>query len=317
MPSNLLPVSAPPPPQPSAPAQTVAFRWRDIGYRGASEWMSSEDDFFLVRRFATLNTRVLLAKQAEISGYERQLDELDDPAPDSDNSTFLEDPRPERKDLVKKLWRELKDYNEFIKVYSDLKSRPYATAHELRNVEGWMEDNEGAICPDESTFIAKTNIHDLMPVTPKTKSPLRRWISRQKIFPIARPFRKPPSPYLKHVDSEGSQYFSDQLIDATVYFITVMLAVSMLIAPLWWLNSVTNYNDRLVIITGCVVVFSVVVGAVTAARPFETVAATAGWSIPALYYLLKQNVLTNRRLWVRRYAAVLMVFMQVNRSHAS
>jgi predicted lysophospholipase L1 biosynthesis ABC-type transport system permease subunit len=139
-----------------------------------------------------------------------------------------------------------------------------------------MEDNVGAICPEESTFIAKGNLHDLMPVSPKSKSPLRRWISRQKTFPIAAPFKKPPSPYLKHVDAEGSQYFSDQLIDATVYFITVTLAILMLVAPLWWLNFVASDSKRLSIITAFVVVFSAVVGAVTAARPFETVAATAG-----------------------------------------
>jgi hypothetical protein len=113
MPSNLLPVSAPPL-QPSNPPQQVAYRWRDIGYRGASEWMSSEDDFFLVRRFATLNTRVLLAKQAEISEFERQLDEMDNPARGGDNSTFLEDPQVDRKDLIKKLWKELKEYSELL-----------------------------------------------------------------------------------------------------------------------------------------------------------------------------------------------------------
>jgi hypothetical protein len=115
-----------------------------------------------------------------------------------------------------------------------------------------------------------------MPVTPKVKTPMRCWMSRRKRFPEIRPFKQGPSPYLKHVDPAGSVYFSDKLIDRVVYGTTVLLAITMLIAPLWWLNFVMDSTRRLLIITVFVVVFSTVVGAFTSARPFETVAATAG-----------------------------------------
>ncbi|KAH0551403.1 hypothetical protein GP486_007381 [Trichoglossum hirsutum] len=281
------------PPQPAIAAPQLAYRWRDIGYRGASEWMASEDDFFIIRRFAALNTRVLLAKQAEISRLEQQLDEMDDPALMIDNSTFLGDMHPQRRALIERLWKELKEYNDFVKAYSDLKARPPATKHELLNVGGWVLDNEGAICAEESTFIAKENHHDLMPVTPKVETPFRRWMSLRKRFLAIWPFKKEPSPYLKHVDSDGSVYFSDKLTDGFVYGVTVVLAMVMLIGPLWWLNFVNDNTKRLYIITFFVFVFSITVGAVTGARTFETVAATAG------------------------YAAVLMVFMQIGNNSSA
>jgi hypothetical protein len=97
--------------QPTTAEPLAAYPWRDIGYRGASEWMASEDDFFIIRRFAALNTRVLLAKQAEISQFEKQLDKMDDPALKIDNSTFLGDMHPERRTLIERLWKELKEYS--------------------------------------------------------------------------------------------------------------------------------------------------------------------------------------------------------------
>ncbi|KAH0544937.1 hypothetical protein FGG08_001017 [Glutinoglossum americanum] len=302
----LQPITIQTPPQLQLPpipsSERNRARWRYVGYRGASEWMTSEDDFFIIRRFATLNTRVLLAKQAEISELERRLDIADEPSEkDYDNSTVLDDRNIERQILLKELWVALKEYNEFVKSYSELKARPPASKIELQNVKGWMEDNEGAICPEESSFVAERNLHDLMPVNPKPKAPLRRWLERQRKFPELWPFRQPTSPYLKNVGSEGSVYFSDKLLDRLVYGTTVLLAVAMLIAPLWWLNSVTNNTIRLGIITGFVHVFAAILGGVTIAKPFETMAATAG-----VLWLMRS---TPR---VDRYAAVLMVFMQNN-----
>jgi hypothetical protein len=90
--------------QPPSSAPQVTFRWRDIGYRGVAEWMTSEDDFFIIRRFATLNTRVLLAKQAEISQLERMLDDIDNPALNIDNSTYLDDKQQSgRRALIERL----------------------------------------------------------------------------------------------------------------------------------------------------------------------------------------------------------------------
>ncbi|TDZ67894.1 hypothetical protein CTRI78_v002716 [Colletotrichum trifolii] len=51
--------------------------WKHIGYKGYSEFVSSEDDFFLLRRFDTLNTRVALALQDEVSQLEEELGEFD------------------------------------------------------------------------------------------------------------------------------------------------------------------------------------------------------------------------------------------------
>ena len=79
--------------------------------------MASDNDLFLVRRFTTLNTRVLLAKQAEIYNLERMLDGLDKPREgecDIDNSTVWNDQRTGRPQLINTLWALLKEYSKDI-----------------------------------------------------------------------------------------------------------------------------------------------------------------------------------------------------------
>ena len=91
--------------------------WKYVGYRGTSQWMASDNDFFIVRRFATLNTRMLLTKQAQIYELNRQLDTLEEHMHSIqsvelyDNSTVVKDAFPERGRILNVLWRELKEYS--------------------------------------------------------------------------------------------------------------------------------------------------------------------------------------------------------------
>jgi len=71
--------------------------------------MASDQAFFILRRFGTLNTRVLLAMQDEIVELEDQLNLLDEEASrkespyNLDNGTFRDDPFGDRRELVTKI----------------------------------------------------------------------------------------------------------------------------------------------------------------------------------------------------------------------
>src|SRR5690349_8772339 len=47
--------------------------WKYIGYPAFALWLSSDNDFFLIRRFDALNARVILMLQWEISVLESKL----------------------------------------------------------------------------------------------------------------------------------------------------------------------------------------------------------------------------------------------------
>ena len=51
--------------------------WRYIGYKGFSEWMVSDNDFFVLRRFDSLSARITLLLQWQLTKLETKLAELD------------------------------------------------------------------------------------------------------------------------------------------------------------------------------------------------------------------------------------------------
>jgi hypothetical protein len=88
--------------------------WKFEGYREFSKWMASDDDFFIIRRFQSLNANVILYMQDRISQIESQLKSIHDtnatapiPAPgtaggERRNNSFRWDMRfePERDRLM-------------------------------------------------------------------------------------------------------------------------------------------------------------------------------------------------------------------------
>ena len=94
--------------------------------------------------------------------------------------------------------------------------------------------------------------------------------------------------------SPTTVYNSDSFMEKIATCITIALGLAMLIGPLWLLRHYTtdsvgsNLKVRLIIITVFLIGFAMLLAIITVAKPFETLAATAA------------------------YAAVLMVFMQLN-----
>lgn len=89
-------------------------------------------------------------------------------------------------------------------------------------------------------------------------------------------------------------YNNESRIEKFVTCATIALGLAMLIAPLWLLQHFTTEGSstkaRLLIITGFIIAFAVMVSILTVSRPAEVLGATAA------------------------YAAVLMVFMQLQYS---
>lgn len=89
--------------------------WKYIGYKGYSEFIASDNDFYIVRQFASLNARVVLALQDQIAVLETNLDELDAQyskrdAEDLHNGSFRDD-RDDRTELIEKITTKLAKYS--------------------------------------------------------------------------------------------------------------------------------------------------------------------------------------------------------------
>ena len=90
--------------------------WKEIGYRGYSAFLASDNDFMIFRRFGTLNARLLLYLQDQIAVLEGELEDLEathaDPAAaDVNNGSFRQDPIPDRKVLLDEILGKVKEYS--------------------------------------------------------------------------------------------------------------------------------------------------------------------------------------------------------------
>ena len=98
-------------------------------------------------------------------------------------------------------------------------------------------------------------------------------------------------------EMDTTVYNRDSVLDKFVTCLIMLLGLGMLIGPLWWLQHLSadqpSLQARLEVITGFLVLFTILLSIFTVAKPFEVLAATAA------------------------YGAVLMVFMQLGSNGSS
>lgn len=171
--------------------------------------------------------------------------------------------------------------DQYIEAFSRVRSRPKAEKRQTSNVQNWLA--RGAISEAESAF-SKYG-HDMISIGLRSRPPLGRWLESIPSLHLMRPFRARPSPLKKA--SQSTSYSSNTSFDRFTDTTVVTGGLTMLLAPLWWLEFTSSSVTRLEIISGFVCMFALVMMLATVNRPFEVVASAAA------------------------YSAVLMVFMQI------
>lgn len=96
--------------------------WKFIGYKGYADFIDSDNDFLILRRFGTLSARVALSLQDEISELERRLGDCDAKysdrnARDVNNGTFR-DELPDRKELLQTIADKISRYSKYVSLGS-------------------------------------------------------------------------------------------------------------------------------------------------------------------------------------------------------
>ncbi|KAI9790794.1 MAG: hypothetical protein M1816_004752 [Peltula sp. TS41687] len=257
--------------------------WKYKGYRDFTRWVATDSDFFILRRFKVLNTRVLLSMQDNISQLEARLDRLDTEhsrveAADVDNGTFRNDPVEDRRAILRQLEVDLKAYNEYLLSYSSLESRPPASRQNIKSVENWFFNNRNAIAPEETEFLKQDT--DLIDIVEKSRSPARKILERfQGLLSLPLLRRRDVPNVINSEHSETTIYYSDERIEFLGSALIVSIGYLMLIGPLWWLEFEKKEKARLGIVTGFSCLFLVLLSFVTNAKPFESLAAAAAYTV--------------------------------------
>lgn len=188
-------------------------------------------------------------------------------AEDRHNGRFRGDLK-KRRDVVDRIDKKLRAYNELVIQHSELRKRPRVADKDRNNLVNWFYNHGNAIATEESEYIQHSD--DLFAIVPKLKTPLRRFMEKSRHFRLFRLWMKETP-----VEDENVHYTSDERIDSFVNLIIALVGLVMLIVPLWWLAFVTWVVHRLAIIISFVMVFLCFVSFTTVARPFETFGAAA------------------------------------------
>lgn len=272
--------------------------WRYRGYPAMCRWMASDDDFFVIRKFGEVAARVLLRMQDRIVQLEEELHKQDQISAEHSlhSGTFRKEKNLTRDEIMDELTWRLKEYQRFALDHSQMKDRTEATKFQVSNVLKWIEGaNKKVIEKDEQEFLQKD--WDLIPVVPKARTPLRRFIDHFDVLRLPRCLRNRVLNQRLYSEEDfemtSTVYSKDSLVDKLVTFITIFLGLGMLIGPLWWLQNLSNNENRLGVITGFLFIFTAILSILTVAKPFEVLAATAA------------------------YGALLMVFMQLGSNTGS
>ncbi|KAI1457149.1 hypothetical protein F4805DRAFT_475395 [Annulohypoxylon moriforme] len=268
--------------------------WKYIGYKGYSGFIASEYEFFILRRFDTLNVRVALLLQDEISMLEKELSAVDEGysrknATDINNGTLRHD-QEDRVELLKKIGSKIRYYNDFIIQQTAMNKYQPAPNRVIRAIRTWHSNHEyRAIDKEEQSYLKEENEKDLIAVLPKDKLPVRRLIEHSRRLRTL-PLWKQNSTEDPDYDADLVFHYSDKRIDEFASGLIFATGVIMLIAPIWILQSLQNQVYKLIVITLFIFIFLLTLSLAMATKPFEALGATAA------------------------YAAVLMVFLQLGSS---
>lgn len=175
-----------------------------------------------------------------------------------------------------------------------MRSRPAAEPRQIKNVKNWLFNTANkyrdAIAETETkSYTAPKYAADLISISSRTRPPLGQWLESSAKLQLSGLFRENHVEG-KHVDATTTTYSSNAKFEKLTNRSIILGGLVMLLTPLWLLEYYSGSKVRLGIITTFVVAFMWIMSTATINRPFEVVAASAA------------------------YAAVLMVFMQIDPS---
>ncbi|KAI1110376.1 hypothetical protein F5Y14DRAFT_429218 [Nemania sp. NC0429] len=271
------------------PAEVQKQPWKYVGYKRYTEFISSDSDLLIFRRFGALNARVGLLLQDKVVRLEDDLMKLDNEYSKRDadliNNGTLRDDTEEREALLDEISHHLDRYNKFLIQQSQLREYVRAPSRDIKSLKTWHANHQNvAIVEEEHSYLGQSQ--DLVRLRSHEKTPLRNWIDNSLALRTLSIWKK-QSRGIPEYEASNISYYSNASMDAFASAVIVFIGASILVTPIWILQAINNLQIKLAIITAFVLVCLLLLSFVMVSKPFEALGATAA------------------------YAAVLMVFVQI------
>jgi hypothetical protein len=164
-----------------------------------------------------------------------------------------------------------------------IKLQDTATTAQRNNIQKWFKHHPNAVLSSEQDYISHTD--DLMTMSQMPRSSMHRFCARipvvQWLF-----WREPKTtPAFARGVRVGSEGIMRWLADS----VTICLGLTVLFAPMWWLQWVYDDVKRLAIITCFVFVFAMGLRAISRATSFEVLATTVAYATVLMVFMQKST----------------------------
>lgn len=150
-----------------------------------------------------------------------------------------------------------------------------APKRDIKSLRSWHFNHQDlAIAKEEQKYLDEDNAADLICVTQKDKTPLRRVIDDSLRLRTMRLW-KLPKMNVPEYDAGDVSYYSGERMDRFASAVIIVTGMALLIVPLWILQAVGSFGLKLGVITVFVSIFLLILSLTMVSKPFEALGATA------------------------------------------
>ncbi|KAF8246666.1 hypothetical protein K440DRAFT_326986 [Wilcoxina mikolae CBS 423.85] len=257
-----------------------------FGYRGLSNFLDSNREFLVFRRFGRLNVRNILYLQDELCELQEQLDRRDDFGGNG-GATRRDEKDLERLELMNKCRSLLREYNDALLSYSRIIDLGDASDRQAASVKNWLQ-REAPVVHGESLFLKdkylKGRREDLLALGTATaeNDVIARAIENNKHL---RKLFITESHMKKSLKPEFDLYGSRNGIRRTARGVMLLICWLLLVVPILILYEMKNRGARIWVTVGFMVAFSGGMTLLTNAKNWEIMAACAAYAAVLVVFL--------------------------------
>ncbi|KAH6892190.1 hypothetical protein B0T10DRAFT_287825 [Thelonectria olida] len=241
------------------------------GYPQFSALISSDDRFFVSRRFNRLRARLLLLKQDKLSMLEKRLDEIDDL---EKSPLFLGksriDRNPDRIAVLSEIEASLEDYDQFVERTHKSLGYDKASRREATSLQNWLGNNR-SLAREETAYLSHSN--ELFAVSLTKDSAMLRFESwvEDNLIRLSRRWRSSNF----HVVSTDMDVFiySGPWIKRIAKGLMLFLTTLLLLMPIVICNVVKSTTSRIVVVMISTISYLLVLSGLTQSKTIELIVA--------------------------------------------
>ncbi|KAK1828787.1 hypothetical protein QBC39DRAFT_358313 [Podospora conica] len=256
------------------------------GYPRYTALMATHDPFLIARRFRQIRARLLLLKQDKLVQLESRLDKLD---AEEESPVFLGksrlDQNTERIEVLGEMDEKLADYDEFLQRSNKVLSLGGAHKRDITSLVRWLEGN-GCIAREEARYLQ--NDQDLLSLAHEPDDALTKlesWVEDQlllwnpsSLLKLSRELSDDPNVIVNTADR------TRRIAKCIILIVMAMLLLlPILICNLEALAQ--NFTGRMFVVVGFVILYLVIILAMSRARTLEVLLAGATYATVLIVFV--------------------------------